>query len=96
MSEKATDEIKKELNEKCKGVRYLVVCQDDEVVVRVGRYYWEGKVLEIGKLGMVILNGNEEHSIALNKIASITVVQDGKYRKAFREIYGKTTMRPVE
>lgn len=96
MGKKLNEKIKEKLMESCTTVRYLVVCKDDEITVRVGRYFWQGKVLEAGKMGLVILNGNAEHSIALNKIGSITIINEGKYRKAFREVYGKTTFKPKE
>jgi len=82
------EQLKKELLENCYPIRYLVICKDDKVMVRVGRYWWHGTVLKVGKLGITLLNDARKTSCALGKISTITILEEGEYSKKYREIFG--------
>jgi len=77
----------KELNEKCEAILDMVVCEGDKVNVKSGRYWWSGEILKVGKSGL-ILKDSKEVAINIRKITSLTVLEEGKLRKKYREIFG--------
>jgi len=94
--EKEKEKLMEELAKNCYDVRYLVVCKDDVVNVKVGRYWWTGKVLKVGNLGITVLNGAKLSTIALNKIASITILEEGEYKKKYKKLFKKVINDGVE
>jgi len=78
----------KELMEKCGSVRELVVCVGDKVSVKVGRYWYVGEVLHVSKLSLILLNNNREVALAIGKISTIAVLQDGEYGRKWKELKG--------
>ena len=78
----------REVLEKCGNIRGLVVCVDDEVILYVGRYWFNGVVKNISKLGVVIINQHHESAIALGKISFVTVLKRGKWYHMYCQIKG--------
>jgi len=78
----------KDVFEKCGNVRGLTVCEDDEVVIYVGRYWFSGRVVNVSKLGIVIENQHHESAIALGKISFITILKRGRWYELYRQIKG--------
>jgi len=78
----------REVFEKCGNIRGLVVCVDDEVILYVGRYWFNGVVKNISKLGVVIINQHHESAIALGKISFVTVLKRGKWYHMYCQIKG--------
>lgn len=84
MEENIVDEIRKSIERKkmelelCGNVRGLTVCVDDEILVRVGRYYYSGKVINISKLSIVMLNSTSEVAIAIGKISVVEIIRRGR------------------
>ncbi|NPA96973.1 MAG: hypothetical protein GXO32_05175 [Crenarchaeota archaeon] len=75
--------------DKCADVRMLKICIDDYILVRVGRYWYEGTVVEVGKLGIVMENQGHEVAIALGKISVVEVLRRGKWYRLYRELRSK-------
>ena len=78
----------KEVLEKCGNIRGLVVCIEDEVLLYVGRYWFNGVVKSISKLGVVVINQHHESAIALGKISFVTVLKRGKWYHEYCKIKG--------
>jgi len=77
-----------EVFEKCGNIRGLVVCEEDEVLLYVGRYWFSGIIRGISKLGVVIENQHHESAIALGKISFVTILRRGKWYQLYRQIKG--------
>jgi len=77
-----------ELLERCGDILNLVVCEGDRVNVKAGRYWWSGEVLKIGKPGLVLDDHGKKVAINIGKITSVTILEEGKQGKKYREIFG--------
>jgi len=88
--EKYLEKVKqlKELMEKCSSIRELVVCVGDRVSAKVGRYWYVGEVLHVSKLSLILLNNNREVALAIGKISTIAILQDGEYGRKWKELKG--------
>jgi len=93
---KRKEELIREAKEKCYPVRYVVVCEGDEVAVSVGRYWYIGTVIKVGKLGLVLENNNRVTGIALGKIGTIQIVKESELRKKWKETFGEEIDRRLE
>lgn len=77
-----------DIMEKCGNVRGLTVCEEDEITVRVGRYWYSGTVVSASKLGLVLLNQSHEVAIALGKISIVEVVKRGRWYYEYKKLKG--------
>jgi len=78
----------RKLMEKCSPIRDLTICVGDKVSVKVGRYWYVGEVLHVSKLSLVLLNNNREVALAIGKISTIAILEDGEYGKRWKELKG--------
>jgi len=76
------------LKEICYPVRYQYICEGDKVLAKVGRYWYYGVVLRVGKLGLLLNNDNRKVAIALGKISTLTIIEEGDNHKKFARIFG--------
>jgi len=84
------------LKEICYPVRYQYVCEGDKVLVKVGRYWYYGIVLRVGKLGLLLNNDNRKVTIALGKISTLTIVEEGDNHKKFIKVFGSDIDKGME
>jgi len=78
----------KQLMDKCSSIRELAVCVGDRISVKVGRYWYVGEVLHVSKLSLVLLNNNKEVAIAIGKISTVAILEDGEYGRKWKELKG--------
>jgi len=71
--------------DRCMEIRMLLVCEDDEILLRVGRYWYSGRVTKVGKLGVVLANQGHEVAIALGKISVIEIINRGKWYYEYKK-----------
>jgi len=88
--EKYVEKVKqlKALMEKCSPIRELTVCVGDRVSVKVGRYWYVGEVLHVSKLSLILLNNNREVALAIGKISTVAILEDGEYGRKWKELKG--------
>lgn len=76
------------LDRYCYPIRYLYVCVGDEVMAKVGRYWYHGVVRRVGKSGILMANQGRNTIIALGKISTLTIVSEGEIHKKLKEVLG--------
>jgi len=99
---KQVEEKEKEMEEKaklreiCYPIRYQYVCENDKVLAKVGRYWYYGVVLRVGKLGLLLDNNNKKVTIALGKISTLTIIEESDNHKRFKELFGTDIEKGIE
>jgi len=84
------------LKEICYPVRYQYICEGDKVLAKVGRYWYYGIVLRVGKLGLLLNNDNRKVTIALGKISTLTIIEEGDNHKKFIKVFGSDIDKGME
>jgi len=81
------EKLKEQLKKKCTSIHYMIVCEGDRINVKAGRYWWTGTVVKAGNLGLVVDNGGNRATISRSKILSLTILEEGEWKKKYKKIY---------